>query len=270
MVVWQSIKGRMDVLKVDYNLKGKVAIVTGGGGGLGAAISEVFAQEGVNVIIADIMAEEKISQVADSLTKQYGTKAIAVRCDITSDQETDLLFAKGQEIFGKVDILVNSAGVWPTAYVKDMQIVDFERTLKINLEGPFILSKKMVNHLLERNSAGKIINVVSQAAFQGSTTGHAHYAASKAGLVGFTISLAREVAKYGINVTAVAPGIMRTPMIEKELEDPQKLQYYKNRIPIGRVSEPIEIAYSVAFLASDKGDYITGATIDVSGGMLMR
>lgn len=117
---------------------------------------------------------------------------------------------------------------------------------------------------------GKIINIVSQAAFHGSTSGHAHYASSKAGLVGFTISLAREVAPYGINVTAVAPGIMRSPMNEEVLKDPKRVDAYLERIPLRRVSEPVDVARSVLFLASTQADYITGATIDVTGGMLMR
>ncbi|MFG6364701.1 SDR family NAD(P)-dependent oxidoreductase, partial [Schaedlerella sp.] len=143
-------------------------------------------------------------------------------------------------------------------------------TLDINLLGPFILSKILINYWIDMKKHGKIINIVSQAAFHGSTSGHAHYASSKAGLVGFTISLAREVAPYGINVTAVAPGIMRSPMNEEVLKDPKRVDAYLERIPLRRVSEPVDVARSVLFLASTQADYITGATIDVTGGMLMR
>ncbi len=115
---------------------------------------------------------------------------------------------------------------------------------------------------------GKIVNIVSQAAFHGSTTGHAHYAASKAGLVSFSISLAREVAKYGINVNMVAPGMVRTPMTEEALK--AKPDYYNGRIPIGRVAEPEEVAQAAVFLASKCADYYTGITFDATGGMLMR
>lgn len=127
---------------------------------------------------------------------------------------------------------------------------------------------RVVKHCISNKVNGKIVNIVSQAAFHGSTSGHAHYAAAKGGLVTFTVSLAREVAKYGINVNAVAPGMMRTPMNTKELAE-REAEYVK-RIPLGRISDPREVAYTVAFLASDKADYITGATIDVTGGMLMR
>jgi 3-oxoacyl-[acyl-carrier protein] reductase len=172
------------------------------------------------------------------------------------------------KLLGKIDILVNNAGVWPTAYVEDMSDEEWDRTIKINLGGPFYLSKRVVQHQIKNKIKGKIINVVSQAAFHGSTSGHAHYAASKGGLVTFTVSLAREVAKYGINVNAIAPGMMRTPMNHDALS--RREDDYLQRIPLGRIADPAEIADVVAFLASSKTDYITGATIDVSGGMLMR
>ena len=149
-----------------------------------------------------------------------------------------------------------------------MSLEDFDQTLYMNLEVPFLLSKMMVNHLIENDRKGKIIQIVSQAAFHGSTTGHAHYASSKAGLVTFSKSLAREVAGYGINVNSVAPGMMETPMVKDALE--KKRDYYNNRIPIGRVATAEEVAYVVAFLASNKADYLTGITIDATGGMLMR
>ena len=253
---------------MDFNLKDKAVIVTGGGSGLGAAISEVFAQEGANVIVNYIAEEAKVQDFVNSLNEKYGTKCIAVFGDITNPQDIDNTIKKAMEVYGGVDVLVNNAGVWPTDFVKDMTDEAWERTVKINLSGPFYFSKRVVNHFIDTKRKGKIINIVSQAAFHGSTSGHAHYAAAKGGLVTFTVSLAREVAKYGINVTAVAPGMMRTPMNTKELAERE--DEYIKRIPLGRVSDPKEVAYTVSFLASDKADYITGATIDVTGGMLMR
>ncbi|WP_326512441.1 glucose 1-dehydrogenase [Clostridium intestinale] len=252
------------------NLRGKVAIVTGGGGGLGRAICKELAREGVKVVLSYRSNEKEISSFVDELNEKYTGKVVAVKGDLIDEESIDNLFNAAIEEFSCVDILVNNAGVWPTAYVKDMEVEDFQRTMIINLQVPFILSKKMVNHLIDRESKGKIINIVSQAAFHGSTTGHAHYAASKGGLVTFTVSLAREVAKYGINVTAVAPGIMRTKMNEQQLNNKEDEDYYMKRIPLGRISEPEEVAYTVVFLASNRADYITGATIDVTGGMLMR
>lgn len=253
---------------MELNLKGKVAIVTGGASGLGAAISDVLASEGAHVVVNYLVDEANVFKFVDKLNEKYNTGAIPLYGDITNAADIDNVIARAVDIFGKVDILVNNAGVWPTAFVESMTDEEWERTVKINLTGPFMFSKRVVQHLISRKSKGKIINIVSQAAFHGSTSGHAHYAAAKGGVVTFTVSLAREVAKYGINVTAVAPGMMRTPMNKKELAE-REGEYIK-RIPLGRISEPIEVAYTVAFLASDKADYITGATIDVTGGMLMR
>lgn len=167
-----------------------------------------------------------------------------------------------------VDILINNAGIWPKAYVRDMEIEDFERTLYLNLEVPFILSKLFVNYLIGSNRKGKIINISSQAAFNGSTTGHAHYAASKAGLISFMKSLAREVAEYGITINSVVPGIVNTDMMrEKYLANKE---YYDNRIPVGRIAEKEDIAYVALFLGSKLSDYMTGSSVDVTGGMIMR
>ena len=180
---------------MDLNLRGKVVIVTGGGSGIGAAISELFALEGASVVINYIVDEANVKKFAEELNNKYLTKVAAIHGDITKAEDVENTFKKTIELFGKVDILVNNAGTWPTALVKDMKDEDWEKAIKINLTGPYIISKKMVNHLLERKSKGKIINMVSQASFHGSTSGHAHYAAAKGGLVTFTISLAREVAK---------------------------------------------------------------------------
>lgn len=253
---------------MDLNLRGKVVIVTGGGSGIGAAISELFALEGAVVVINYIVDEENVKKFAEELNKKYLTKVAAIYGDITKAEDVENTFKKVIELFGKVDILVNNAGTWPTALVKDMKDEEWDKAVNINLKGPYLFSKKMVNHLLERKSKGKIINMVSQAAFHGSTSGHAHYAAAKGGLVTFTISLAREVAKDGINVVAVAPGMARTPMNKDALAERES--DYIERIPLKRIAEPVEVANVVVFLASEKADYITGATIDVTGGMLMR
>jgi 3-oxoacyl-[acyl-carrier protein] reductase len=253
---------------MDLNLKGKAALVTGGGGGLGAAISRTFAAEGADVAVNYIVDEDKVLDFVKEITAVYGVRCIALKGDISVPADMSSNVAGVIEKLGRIDILVNNAGVWPVAYVETMSDEEWDRTIRINLNGPFYLSKRVVNHLIERKAKGKIINIVSQAAFHGSTSGHAHYAASKGGLVTFTVSLAREVAKYGINVCAVAPGMMRTPMNRDTLRERE--EDYLERIPLGRIAEPSEVANVVAFLASDKADYITGATIDVSGGMLMR
>ena len=155
-----------------------------------------------------------------------------------------------------------------TAYVTDMTAESFKKTLDIDLVAPFLLCKLFVNNCIQKNKKGKIVNMVSQAAFHGSTSGHAHYAAAKAGLVAFTVSLAREVAPKGINVNAVAPGMMRTPMNKDALSERE--DDYLKRIPLRRIADPSEVAAAVVFLCGAESDYMTGATLDVTGGMLMR
>lgn len=251
---------------MDYGLKGKNALVTGSTKGLGEAIVRVLAGEGANVIISG-RSEDLARSLAEKIQEEYGVKAVGIPADLGKQGVAEELFNRSLEELGGLDILVNNAGIWPTAYVREMTLEDFDRTVYMNLEVPFLLSKMMVNHLIGQDRKGKIIQVVSQAAFHGSTTGHAHYASSKAGLVTFSKSLAREVAGYGINVNSVAPGMMETPMVKDALE--KKRDYYVQRIPIGRVATPEEVAYCVAFLASNKADYLTGITIDATGGMLM-
>lgn len=254
---------------MDYQINGKIAIVTGAGG-LGAAITEKLMAEGCSVMVADVQPEERFEGWLQEINDKYPAEAYYTRTDVSNEGQSNALFDATLLRFGRVDIVVNNAGIWPTAYVKDMTAEAFRKTLDINLIGPFLLCKRMLNYCLEHERKGKIVNLVSQAAFGGSTSGHAHYAASKAGLVGFTISLAREAAPYGINVNAVAPGIMETPMIAESLKDPEKKQRYLERIPLRRIATAEEVARIVLFLTSSQSDYMTGATLDATGGMLMR
>lgn len=255
---------------MDYEIAGKTAIVTGGVRGLGAAITEKLMLEGCNVMAAARTVNETVENWLKDLNNKYTAQVAFLKTDVSREEDIDALFNRTLEYFGQVDIVINNAGIWPQAYVKDMETEEFRRTLDVNLIGPFMLCKKMLNYCIDNERKGRIINMVSQAAFHGATSGHAHYAASKAGLVGFTISLAREAAPYGINVNAVAPGIIRSPMIEKQLQDPEKEKAYLARIPLGRVASVDEVADIVLFLTGKQSEYMTGATLDASGGMLMR
>jgi len=152
--------------------------------------------------------------------------------------------------------------------VKDISEEEWNRTQQTNLTGSFMTCREAVRGWLDAGRGGRIVNVTSQAAFHGSTSGHAHYAASKAGLVALTVSLAREVAAHGIHVNAIAPGMMRTEMALEALR--QSEEQYLKRIPLRRIADPQEVADVVTFLASEKASYMTGATVDVTGGMLMR
>ena len=169
---------------------------------------------------------------------------------------------------GRVDILINNAGIWPTALVEEMTAEQWSKTIDVDLTGSFLTCREAVRHWRASGHKGRIVNVVSPAAFRGSTTGHADYAASKAGLVALTVSLAREMAPHGIHVNAVAPGMMETDMARHALD--RGRQHYLNRIPLGRIADVAEVANVVTLLASDRASYVTGATVDVTGGMLMR
>lgn len=253
---------------MEYDIKGKTAIVTGSATGLGKAIVEKLVEEGVNVVVSSSRKHDD----TDANIERYNqkVKAVYIKCDVSDEKEIENLFNESLKQMGKIDMIVNNAGIWLTSYVKDMTVEDFKKTLDVNLVGPFVLSKLFVNYCIENDIKGKIVNMTSQAAFHGSTSGHAHYASSKAGLVGFTISLAREVAPYGINVNAVAPGIMETQLVSAIVDDPERRKKYEERIPLGRIASVEEIARIVLFLLSNQADYMTGATLDATGGMLMR
>jgi 3-oxoacyl-[acyl-carrier protein] reductase len=260
---------------VDLNLRHRVAVVTGGSRGLGRTICLGLAAEGVKVAInylrdpqAGIDLRDEAEELAKVVRAGHGVKALPVPADVSKAEDIEHLFAVTERELGPVDILINNAGVWPTAFVKDMTEAQFNRVLQINLVGPFLTCREAVRRWLAAKRPGRIVNVTSQAAFHGATSGHAPYAASKAGLVSFSISLAREVARQGIYVNLVAPGMMRTEMAREALDKDE--QRYLDRIPLGRVADPAEVADVIVFLASDRARYMTGATVDVTGGMLMR
>jgi 3-oxoacyl-[acyl-carrier protein] reductase len=213
------------------------------------------------------LVDEAAAVVAEIRTA-YGGDAVPVPGDLGRGADIRPMFDAVEAELGRLDILVNNAGVWPTAYVKDMSEAEWNATLAVNLTGPFLACREAVARWLAAGCRGSIVNIVSQAAFRGATSGHAHYAASKAGLVAFTVSLAREVAAQGIRVNAVAPGMIATDMARHALET--NLERYLERIPLGRIADPAEVAGVVVFLASDRAGYMTGATLDVTGGMLMR
>lgn len=260
---------------MDLNLKDRVAIVTGGSRGLGRSISLALAAEGAKVAVnyyrdarRGIDLGDEARDLAKVMRAAHGVEVLPVPGDVSQAADIQAVFDQAESALGPVDVLVNNAGIWPTAYVKDMTEEEWNLTLSVNLTGPFLTCREAVRRWLAAGRKGAIVNITSQAAFHGSTTGHAHYAASKAGVVTFTVSLAREVAPKGIRVNAVAPGMMGTEMAKEALE--KDSQRYLERIPLRRIGDPAEIANVVAFLASDRASYMTGATVDVTGGMLMR
>jgi 3-oxoacyl-[acyl-carrier protein] reductase len=262
---------------MDLHLRDKVALVTGGSHGLGKAVCLALAGEGAKVAVhyyrdaqkgIDLLGEAE--DVVREISDRHGVETLAVPGDLAREADIVEIFRRTVDTFGRVDVLVNNAGVWPTDYVKDMSLESWDSTLRVNLTGVFLTCREMVTHLLSAGRGGRIVNISSQAAFHGATSGHADYAAAKCGLHAFTVSLAREVATDGIAVNVVAPGMMFTEMTRGPLEDEERKRRYVSRIPLGRVADPAEIARVVVFLASEKASYITGAALNVSGGMVMR
>jgi len=252
---------------MDLGLLGKVAVVVGGSSNIGRACSLRLVQEGAKVVIAYSSNDEKAKASVADMTAAGGEGcAYSFKCDATKEDGVDSLFKFAIEKFGTVDILVYSAMLWPTNKVVDMPLDEWNRTLEINLTGVFLTNRWVCRYWIENNKPGKIMNFSSQAAFKGSTTFHAHYAAAKAGVVAFTVSLAKEVSKYGILVNSAAPGMTVTPGSMSQ----EQIDYYKTRIPMGRVGTPAEMADIIAFLVSPRNSYMLGACVDVSGGMLCR
>lgn len=253
---------------MDLDLNKKVALVTGASHGLGKAICLQLASEGARVVVNYRSSSEQAEDVVRQIKEQSGTEVISAFADVAKENDVVRLFERIDEEFGRIDILINNAAFCPTCQVVEMTEQMWNKTLQINLTGTFLCSREFVRRLLNRQQAGRIVNISSQAAFRGSTTGHAPYDASKGGIVSFTVSLAREVAEHNIMVNCVAPGIMHTAMMDKALK--ANKQKYIDRIPIRRIGKPEDIARVVVFLASRGSDYMTGATVDVSGGLAMR
>ncbi len=254
---------------MDLNLKGKTVIVTGGGAGLGAGICEVFAQEGSNVIVNYIVDEPDVLKFVDSLGDRFGGTHTAIYGDVTKAEDMDNMIEKAVEKYGYLDIIVNNAGIWPTTLLENMSDEEWRKVIDIDLTGPFVLSKRACIYYKDAGIRGRVVNITSKSGFAVNTEGHAHYVSAKGGLVLLTKALAREFSQYGIIVNGVIPGMVRTPINEDKLSKPEILASYVERIPSGRISTAQEVGYTVAFLASNKADFINGTCVDVTGGMLI-
>jgi 3-oxoacyl-[acyl-carrier protein] reductase len=252
---------------MDLRLKDKVALVTGGARGLGKAVCRALAAEGACVAINYRSHAQEAEDLARELRESHRVDALALGADVAREDEVGGMFDNVVAHFGRLDVLVNNAALCPTCGLKDMSLARWSETVDVNLTGTFLTSREMVRRLTEVARPGRIVNISSTAAYLGSTTGHAPYDASKGGIISFTISLAREVARQGIAVNAVAPGMMVTEMTADTLA--ANREKYLARIPIGRIGDPEEVASVVVFLASDRASYMTGTVLNVSGGLLM-
>jgi 3-oxoacyl-[acyl-carrier protein] reductase len=245
------------------NLEGRIALVTGASQGIGRACALELARAGATVALA-ARNQAKLAEVAAEIVAADG-KAAVFSLDVASGESIGAGAKSILEHLGKVEILVNNAGITRDGLVLRMKRPDWDDVLETNLTGAFLLTQALLSAML-RNRWGRIINITSVVGRTGQA-GQVNYAASKAGLIGMTRSLAREVASRGITVNAVAPGYIETPMTAV-LDDKQRAAMMA-QIPLGRPGTDLEIAQSVAFLASDAAAYITGHVLDVNGGMFM-
>jgi len=245
----------MDELK----LHGRIAVVTGGSRGIGSATAEMLAYMGAYVIVADIdLDSAEIS--AANIRKNYGN-ASAFQVDISKEGSVVRLKEIINRDVGEVDILINNAGVLDSASIDEIMTADWDRVLDINLKGTFLCSKHFIESMIKKGY-GKIVNISSLAGQIGGIKAGPGYTASKAGIIGLTKSFARYAAAYGINVNCICPGFIETEMT-KGRDDPSS-------VPLRRLGKPEDVAGAVCFLVSDLSGYITGATIDVNGGLCMR
>jgi len=243
-------------------LSGKVALVTGASRGIGKAIAVALAKEGATVIVNYNGSKERADQVVDEIIANGG-QAEAVGCNVSDYAASEEMIKAVLEKHGKVDILVNNAGITRDNLIMRMSEQDFDDVISTNLKGAFNTIKHLSRSFL-KNKSGKIINISSVSGVMGNA-GQANYSASKAGIIGLTKSVARELASRGICVNAVAPGFIATEMTQAMSES--VLEAAKSSIPLGRIGQVDDIANMVVFLAGDKSDYITGQVFCVDGGM---
>ena len=247
-------------------LEGKVAVVTGGGRGIGRAICLAYAKEGADVVLNYATRDQPAQEVVEMI-KGLGRKAVAVKGNVAVKADSERIIRSAVDHFGKIDILVNNAGVSKPNMLYKMTEEQWDEVIDIQLKGPFLCIQAASKYMMEKKS-GKIINVTSSAGLWG-TKGQINYNSAKGGIVALTKSAARELAGYGITVNVVQPGYVSTEMTEKIRTDPKLKEIYAGRILLGRFAEPEEVALTFVFLASNEANYITGQLICVDGGLGM-
>lgn len=245
-------------------LENKTAIVTGGSRGIGRAICVALAKEGANVVTCYAKGAAA-SEETVALCKELGVQAVAVQADVSKKEEVDRLFEEALKVTGTVEILVNNAGITRDGLLIRMSDEDFDQVIDANLKGTFYCMRAAAK-LMMRKRYGRIVNISSVVGVSGNA-GQVNYAASKAGIIGMTKSLAKELGSRNVTANAVAPGFITTDMTEG-LPDAVKEQMAKE-IPLARMGQPEDVANAVAFLASDQASYITGQVLHVDGGMVM-
>ncbi|MBB6217811.1 3-oxoacyl-[acyl-carrier protein] reductase [Anaerosolibacter carboniphilus] len=245
-------------------LLGKTAVVTGGSRGIGRAIALKLAEMGANIVVNYTSAPQKAEEVV-ALVKEMGREAVAIQANVSDSEQIQKMMQEVEERFSTIDILINNAGITRDTLLMKMKDEDWDQVMEINLKGTFNCTKAVTRKMMKQRS-GKIVNIASVVGVMGNV-GQANYAASKAGIIGFTKSVAKELATRGINVNAVAPGFIQTEMTDVLTEEVKEV--LMNNIPMKQLGTPEDVANVVAFLCSDAAKYITGQVLHVDGGMVM-
>lgn len=240
-------------------LEGQVAIVTGGGGGIGKATCLTFAREGADIVIPEVNIAN--AEAAAAEIQALGRKCKVIETDVSNGESVRAMVRQTLEAFGRIDILVNNAGIFSYTRIDACTEEEWDRMMAVNLKGPFLCAQAVMETMKTRRS-GRIINLGSLAGQVGGIVASAPYSASKAGVMCLTKSLARVLGEYGITVNSIAPGVAATEMAKNHPD-------MTDQIPLGRVADASEIASAILFLASEEGRYLTGATLDVNGGIRM-
>lgn len=242
----------------------EVALITGGSRGIGRAVALAMAGSGRNVVINYGGNAGKAEETAE-LCRAKGVEAVAVRADVSSAGDCEKLVKETMDRFGKIDVLVNNAGITKDNLMLRMDVADFDEVISVNLKGPFMLMK-LVSKVMMKKRYGRIVNMASVSGILGNA-GQANYAASKAGLIGMTKTAARELASRNITVNAVAPGFIATDMTGAMSE--RILEEMSESIPLKKIGDPADVAAAVSFFASKEAGYVTGQVLCVDGGMCM-
>ena len=264
-------------------LEGRVAIITGGASGLGRATARRFAEEGADLVLADLNPDRG-AEAKREIEASFNRRAVFVTADVRREEDIDALVRRAVDEFGRIDCVLAAAGVSNAHYVSgevrarsedptanhliNKPVADWERVLKINLTGVMLTDRAVARHMIEAGIKGSIINIASVAA-RVPLPGGADYNVSKAGVEMLTKVLAMELVGHGIRVNAIGPGFIETPMTQGMRDDPEGRQMMMAMTPMGRLGKPLEIANTAVFLASDESSYFTGQTLFPSGGMMV-
>lgn len=254
-----------------FDLTGKWALVTGSSRGIGKGTALALAEAGADVVVNYAGSADKAAEVAAEI-QAMGRQALVIQADVSKPEDVDRMFDEIEAKIGGVDILVNNAGISSGPAFEELSLEEWDRISNCNIRGAFLCCKRAVPYM-RKNNWGRIVQMASMVGEQGGLFGQHHYAASKGAIISFGKTLARTEAQYGITVNAIAPGIIGSELLTAslgEISPDSNLGIALSRVPLGKLGTAMDVGYAVVYLASKEAAYITGMTIDVNGGMLMR